>query len=88
MRPAAELGYRHGCAAASAVILCRAALFESPPPTGWQASIETGARAVFPVSAADLMPNLQGKALGDRLRMLEQEWIGSGFAQSKTDLLR
>lgn len=87
LRQPQELGYRHGAKIAKAVILCRAALFESTLPTGWQEDVEAGARAVFPVIAADLMPNLQGKALGDRLRVLEQTWIASGFSHSKADLL-
>ncbi|MGO4909755.1 CCA tRNA nucleotidyltransferase [Pseudorhodobacter sp. W20_MBD10_FR17] len=87
MRPPQELGYRHGLSVAKAIVLCRAALFESLPPEGWQEGIENGAKAVFPVTAADLMPTLQGKALGDRLRDLEQRWINSGFALSKAALM-
>ena len=47
----------------------------------------TGAEAKFPVIAADLMPDYQGKALGDRLRALEIAWIESGFSMSKVDVL-
>jgi poly(A) polymerase len=87
LRQAQELGYRHGPDTAKSVMLCRAALFETQPPSGWEDDVETGAKAVFPVTAADLMPNLQGKALGDRLRALERNWIASGFTQTKADLL-
>jgi poly(A) polymerase len=88
LRAPQELGYRHGAKVAKAIVLCRAALFETQPPQGWMHDVDVGAKAVFPVAAADLMPDLQGKALGDRLRALEQIWIDSDFAPRKADLLR
>ncbi|WP_022703687.1 CCA tRNA nucleotidyltransferase [Pseudorhodobacter ferrugineus] len=87
LRPPQELGYRHGVEVAEMVILCCAALFEAEPPANWQADIAKGAGAEFPVDAADLMAQYQGKALGDQLRLLEQRWVDSGFALSKTALL-
>jgi poly(A) polymerase len=87
MRPPQELGYRHGLSLAKSIVLCRAALLETPPSEGWQEAMGKGAKAVFPVAAADLMPNLQGKALGDCLREMEQRWINSGFALSKAELM-
>lgn len=86
-RPAQELGYRYGADIAEAVILCRAALFETAPPADWKADVAKGAAAVFPVAAADLIATYQGKALGDRLRGLEQRWVDSGFVLSKQALL-
>lgn len=86
-RAAAELGYRHGAAAATDIVLIRAALMETPPPPGWQADIARGAAATFPITAADLMPALQGPALGARLQSLEDRWIASGFALTRADLL-
>ncbi|QCO55827.1 CCA tRNA nucleotidyltransferase [Pseudorhodobacter turbinis] len=87
MRSPAELGYRFGADVAAAVTLSRAAMFETPPPEGWQAQVQLGAQARLPVSAADLMPEFQGAALGAQLHMLEDRWIASGFTLSKTDLL-
>jgi poly(A) polymerase len=87
MRPAAELAYRHGLPTAEAVILGRAAVMEVPPPADWQAQAKRGAFAQFPVTAADLMPTLQGPALGEKLRSLENRWIASGFALTKAELL-
>jgi poly(A) polymerase len=87
MRSAGELGFRFGVDLAEAVILCRAAMFETPPQSGWQADVALGAASVFPVAAADLIATYQGKALGDQLRRLEQSWIDSGFTLSKTALL-
>ena len=46
------------------------------------------AEARFPVTAADLMPALQGEALGARLKELESRWLASGLALSREDLLK
>jgi poly(A) polymerase len=86
-RQPGALGYRHGVALTKDVILGRAALLETPPPLNWQALAQIGAQAKFPVTAADLMPAFQGPALGERLRMLEDRWIASGFTLAKSDLL-
>lgn len=55
-------------------------------PGDWAARVAQGAAAVFPVRAADL-PGFSGKALGDKLRALEDEWIASGFTLSRNALL-
>tara|TARA_R110002096_G_scaffold24713_17_gene77799 strand:- start:2835 stop:4034 length:1200 start_codon:yes stop_codon:yes gene_type:complete len=87
LTPAAALGWLHGAEIAQSVVLARAALFETPPAMGWQAEIARGAAAEFPVAAADLMPELQGAALGARLKQLENRWVASGFALSRAELL-
>ncbi|MDT8857637.1 CCA tRNA nucleotidyltransferase [Paracoccaceae bacterium Fryx2] len=87
MRGAAALGYRLGEALAADIVLVRAALLESPPADGWQAAILQGAQAVLPVTAADLMPGLQGPALGARLREIEDRWVASGFTLGRDQLL-
>ncbi|SPF79356.1 CCA-adding enzyme [Pseudoprimorskyibacter insulae] len=84
---AAELGYRHGYDIARDVLLLRSAQFEQPLAADALPEAQRGARAVFPVAASDLMPALQGKALGDRLRALEDKWVQSGFALTKDQLL-
>lgn len=83
---AAELAYRHGEGIARAAILIRAASGLALSPD-WQAEIATGAAARFPLGAADLMPRLQGAALGKRLAELEARWIASGFTLSREQLL-
>jgi poly(A) polymerase len=83
----ARLSWQHGPDIARDVALARAALFETLPPTDWQAQIATGALATFPVKAADLMPGLQGAALGARLRTLEARWVESGFTLTREQLL-
>lgn len=85
--PPEELAYRHGADAARDVALLRAALFETPPATTLEHDIALGAAARFPVCAADLMPGLQGAALGQKLKSLEQIWIESRFTATRDNLL-
>ncbi|MDO9526270.1 MAG: CCA tRNA nucleotidyltransferase [Gemmobacter sp.] len=87
MRSLAEIAWRHGAGISCDVALARGAVFEAQLPSDWKAQIDQGVAAVFPVAAADLMPGLQGPALGDRLRVLEARWISSGFALTKAQLL-
>lgn len=86
-RGAGEIAYRHGRALAHDAGLLRAALTGTPMQSGWSAEAQRGAAAVFPVSAADLMPALQGRVLGTRLRDLEARWIASDFTLSREQLL-
>lgn len=83
----AELGYRLGQDEGLDVMLLNAALMEQSITERALVALKTGSNAVFPVSPRDLMPELQGLALGARLRELEQEWIASGFKLGKDDLL-
>lgn len=85
--PAAELGYHLGAKPGRDALLIRAAWFEQPLPEGWPADLERGARSRFPVSANDLMPDVQGPALGARLKALEAAWIASDFVLGREDLL-
>ena len=41
----------------------------------------------FPIIAKDLMPEINGKKLGEALRSLEDRWIKSNFTLSKKELL-
>ena len=84
----AVLGWRLGEPLAADAILARAAVLENAPPPDWQAQVRRGAQARFPVTAADLMPALQGEALGARLRQLERAWLASDLILSRDDLLK
>ncbi len=88
MAGAGALGYRHGARAARDVLLLRAALLEQRLDPDTLAAADAGASSVFPVTAADLMPDYLGAALGARLKLLEERWIASGFALTKGDLLK
>lgn len=83
----AELGYRLGTVEGRDVCLLNAALLEQPLPAELDATLAAGAAAVFPVTPRDLMPGLEGPALGEKLRELEQRWIASGFQLGRDDLL-
>jgi poly(A) polymerase len=83
----AELGYRYGSAAALDAALIRQAMAGQPISDDTAAEIERGAQAEFPVTSADLMPGLQGPALGEKLGDLERHWIASDFTLSKEQLL-
>ena len=86
-QPTETLGYLHGSEIALGVVALRAAMTEMPPERSARAAAYAGEDAVFPVAASDLQPALQGKALGDKLKELKHEWIASGFAKTKDDLL-
>jgi poly(A) polymerase len=88
MSAPAALGWVLGEVPAQDVILCRAALFETALPQGWHAEILRGAQSTFPVTAADLMPTLQGPALGARLKALQARWLAGGLTSDKHSLLQ
>ncbi len=83
----AALGWKYGAQVAQAVVLARAAVLEAPLPIGWQSEIARGAGAALPVTAADLMPALQGPDLGKRLREIEARWLASDLYLGKAALL-
>lgn len=82
-----ELGYRLGKHAARDVLLLKTAAENRHPTEVEMEKIDKGAKAEFPVSAADLMPSYQGPALGEKLAELERDWILSDFSLSREDLL-
>ncbi len=85
---AAALGWMLGETLARDVLLCRAAMLEQPMPQDAKAEIARGVAATLPVTAADLMPALQGPVLGARLAQIEQAWLASDLHLSRGELLR
>ena len=83
----AALGWTLGHDLATDALLARAAVLETHLPPDWQTSIARGAQATCPVSAADLMPALQGPALGQRLQHLQDRWLASDLTATRADLL-
>lgn len=83
----AALGYKLGAEAGVDAVLLRTALLETPLPPDWQAEVARGAASVMPVTAADLMPDLQGAALGVRLKEIEARWLASDLRLTRADLL-
>jgi poly(A) polymerase len=86
--PMAELAFRLGLDMARSVALLRAALLEQPVSPDLETDLQQGAGATFPLTAADLMPDLAGAALGAGLKQLERAWIESGFTLDRAQLLR
>ncbi len=82
-----ELGYRHGTKTAVDIALLRAASLGAPLAPDASDDAARGAAAVLPVKAADLMPDLHGPALGEKLQEIEARWIASDFALTRDDLL-
>jgi poly(A) polymerase len=85
--PPGALAYAHGARTAWDIVVLRAAQFETLPDPALRDPIVRGAGAVFPVKPADLMPDLQGPALGATLKSLEARWIASDFTLTRQDLL-
>lgn len=83
----AVLGWRIGETLAEDALLARAALLETPLPSGWQAELARGVQSRFPVRPADLMPALQGAELGARLKALEGQWLQSDLRMTRAELL-
>ncbi len=85
--PAPELAYRHGAdVGLDRLMILAASLGKIVNPAEVQA-VADAACQTFPLTAADLMPDLQGAALGRALKAAEQKWIASGFTLTKDDLL-
>lgn len=83
----AVFAYRHGAEAAVDRGIAAAALAGRPLPKSLPEEARRGASQTFPVTAADLMPQLRGAALGAKLRELETRWIASDFTQTRDQLL-
>ncbi len=85
--PPAALAYRHGPDLARSHALLAAARAGQTPPADLEQDLARGAAAQFPLSARDLMPGLEGPALGAALRRLEDAWIASDFRLDRAALL-
>ncbi|SFA47509.1 poly(A) polymerase [Paracoccus halophilus] len=84
LSPAAA-AYRFGPAIAAQSVLIRTA-HDDAPAFGWCHEIARGAGMTFPLSAADLMPDVKGAALGRGLQRAERAWIDSDFTLSRDQL--
>ncbi|NNE80519.1 MAG: CCA tRNA nucleotidyltransferase [Silicimonas sp.] len=84
---APEAGYRLGKELGTDAWLVRSASTGMALDVADLKAVSHGAAQKFPVKAADLMPELDGVALGKALKQLEQRWIDSGFALSRDALL-
>ena len=83
----AEMGYRLGSRAALDAMAVMSACLGQEIDTNVAEIAKSAADQVFPLKAADLMPALQGAALGAALKQAEARWIASGFTLTKAELL-
>jgi len=83
----AALGWKLGPDLATDTVLARAAMLETALPPDWTQDIARGAASAFPVTAADLMPALQGSALGRHLHQMQDRWLASDLTLTRKDLL-
>ncbi len=81
------LAFEHGAEIAVDRAAIEAASCAQKVSSETLAQIAFAARQVFPVSAADLMPKLQGAALGKALQKAKSDWIASGFQLTKAELI-
>jgi poly(A) polymerase len=88
METPAVLGWRLGQHRGWDALLLRAALMDHPIPQAAKDEVARGAAARFPITAADLMPALQGEALGARLKELERKWLASDLTLTREELLK
>ena len=85
--PPHEIGYRLGAELGrDALLVGMARAGGATLPLGWQGSLNRGAGAEFPLKPADLMPDLQGPALGAALARAEAAWIARNFAPDAATL--
>ncbi|PJI85846.1 poly(A) polymerase [Yoonia maricola] len=82
-----EAAYRHGARAGRDALLVQSASLSQLVDASALKPIENAAQQVFPLTAADLMPKLNGPALGKALKEAEARWISSGFTLTKAQLL-
>lgn len=84
---AAVLGWRIGSRDGWSALQVRSALTGTAIPPGSAEELTRGTAATFPVVAADLMPALEGRALGQRMKEMERRWTDSDLRLSRTALL-
>lgn len=83
----AVAGYRYGARAAVDIGLLSAAATGGTPPADLAAEAARGAATRFPVAARDLMPALQGAALGQALAEIEARWMAADLRPTRAALL-
>ena len=82
----AALAHLYGVQTARDILHGRAAIFGTMV-SDYESALERGRTAIFPITAADLMPTFAGPELGQRLKTLFHQWIESDLTLSKADLL-
>jgi poly(A) polymerase len=82
-----ETAYRFGAEAGVDKLAIEAASLSQNIDPNQMSLVQSAANQRCPVAAQDLMPTLQGAALGQALKDAENRWISSGFTLTKDDLI-
>lgn len=82
-----ETAYRYGFDVGRDALLVQSASLSQNVDTQALKAVADAAQQMFPLKAADLMPDLSGPALGKALKEAEARWISSGFTLAKADLI-
>ena len=80
-------GYRLGREGGLSSWLVHSALLERPVMQADLDQICAAAGQVFPLKAADVMPTLAGRALGQALRRAEADWLASQFTMGRAEMI-
>ena len=81
------LGYRLGETRGWDAFMLRQSGLGQPVDQATKADVRSGSKCEFPVKAADLQPDFQGAALGEKLRELEAQWLVSDLTLDRAALL-
>jgi poly(A) polymerase len=87
METPAAIGWRLGAERGWDAVAIRAVQTGAPLPGNVLRDLARGASADLPVRAEDLMPGLQGPALGARLKAIEADWLASDLRKTRAQLL-
>lgn len=82
------LGFLYGEQVAMDIVLLKSALLETPFPKDAPAQIQSGTKKTFPVNSINLMPEYTGKQLGQALKRLQEHWLSTDMALTKSELLK
>ena len=85
---AAALAHELGAIEARDAVLVRAAVGGIAIESNFEFEIARGSKEQFPVRPRDLMPELQGAALGGMLSYMKKEWLASGLELTGEELLK
>ncbi len=84
---AVEASYEHGVDVGLDVLAIQAASVGHEIDQEARTRVEHAAKQRFPLTADDLMPEMQGAAIGRALKEAKARWIASGFTLTKDELL-
>ncbi len=84
--PPHALGFNHGAEVALDGLALRAASFDREIADADIEAARHGVAQVFPLTAADLMPDLTGPAIGQAMRAAQKNWIASHFKLTREEL--